>query len=731
MREEHRTPPQDGSGGDDEVGSPADETSDAPPGRWWITPAVFGAAAALLALAAFSPWSWGLSEEFGTAPWWIAVPALVAAVVLVGGFGTPRTVRWAMAAAALAACLGLFAFARSPAEELPYAPRPYQFLAADPPRPAAALAAALACLAAIGLCVLLTRRQDSCLPPPVPGGTRRRAQRLLAVVVGGALVGSLLSVGADQVAQGAQRALADEKKPVFDATSQTLPEERRGKGHEISAAEHHEPVPHLKPEKTLWRKKLPGPAELTTCLLDRPEHDGWRVDRKHQNDPLVTQSTLVAVESVAGGNAVVGYDTADGSERWRYTVRDTEITLPYLRKTYTADSRLGQVGVSDFCRVHVVVDPLTLVTLDGSSGEVKNTTQLPSPATAKKKRIRNWNFVTESDYSYGEEDEEAQWQPLVPLGHADQIYVQSSWQLVEVDHWTGKVLAVTREKEDCFHLATHERRSARTISTPLVLAQGCTPPHYTRIPELPSDQERGVHATELKYDGLSRLISHRQDTIPRLGCRQAPYITDFRNGSKGALVVGRWCDDYDGPLLTGVDDHGAWDTVVELPKDTELPLRPYASGLGDVLWLSHGSLYRLEPFRDRTDGQGSYQKLYSGDGEPLEALVYPANGHYGAIVGYPAAFYAMTASGTLLTLTYGAKKGKEDGAVAEVAGKLVKAAGACAGTRELLVDRAGVKLLALCETEEGTEVTAITGERLTEAEHTYPQGGNHKQYVSH
>ncbi|MFJ4823918.1 hypothetical protein ACIP5L_11590 [Streptomyces bacillaris] len=730
MREEHRTPPQDASSGDGEAGPPTDEASAAPPGRWWITPAVFGAAAALLVLAAFSPWSWGRSEDFGTVPWWIAVPALVAAVVLVGGLGTRRTVWWAVAVAAPAACLGLFAFARSPAEELPYAPRPYEFLAADPPRPAAALAAALACLAAIGLCVLLARRPGFRLPP-VPGGARRRVQRLLAVVVGGVLVGSLLSVGTDQVAQGAQRALADEKKPVFDATSQTLPEERRGKGHDISAAEHHEPVPHLKPEKTLWRKKLPGPVELTTCVLDRPKNNGWLVDQDHRDDPVVTQSTLVAVESVPGGNAVVGYDTADGSERWRYTVRDTEITLPRLNKTYTADSRLGQVGVSDFCRVHVVVDPLTLVTLDGSSGEVKNTTQLPSPASGKKKRVFNWHFATESYASDERGDEDAQWQPLVPLGHADQIYVQTDRQLVEVDHWTGKVLAVTNEETGCSHLATHKRRSARTISTPLVLAQHCTSPYYIQIPRLPSDEERGVHATELMYDGLSRLISHRQDTIPRLGCERPPYITDFRDSLQGVVVVGRWCDDYDGPLLAGVDDYGAWDTVVELPKDTELPLRPHASGFGDVLWLSHGSLYLLEPSRSRTNGQGSYQKLYSGDEEPLEALVYPATRRSGAGIGHPGAFYAVTASGTLLALTYGEKEGKQGGAVAKVTGRMAKAVGECAGARDLLVDRAGVKLLALCETDGGTEVTAITGERLTKAERTYPQGGNHKHRVSH
>lgn len=731
MGEEHRTPPQDESSGAEEAGSSTDGTPGDPPERWWITPAAFGAAAALLILAAFSPWSWGLSEDFGTVPWWVAIPALVAAVLLVGGLGARRTVRWAVAAAALTACLGLFAFARSPAEELPHAPVPYQFLAADPPRPAAALAAALTCLAAIGLCVLLARRQGFRLPPPAAGGTRRRAQRLLAVVVGGALVGSLLSVGTDQIAQSVQQALAD-KKPVFDATSQTLPEERRGKGHDVSAAEHHEPVPHLKPEKTLWRKKLPGPVELTTCVLDRPKDDGWRVDKGRRDDPLVTQSTLVAVESVSGGNAVVGYDAADGSERWRYTVRDTEITLPRLTKTYPADSRLGQVGVSDFCRVHAVVDPLTLVTLDGSTGEVKNTTQLPSPA-AWKDRNFNWHFVTGSHSIGGREDKEAQWQPLVPLGHADQIYVQTSRQLAEVDHWTGKVLAVTEEEKGCWHLATHERRSARTINTPLVLAQGCTSPYYIQIPGLPFDQARGVDATELAFDGLSRLISHRQGTIPRLGCdRVAPRISDFRDSSKGVVVVGRWCDDYDGPLLVGSDDYdyGVWETVVELPEDTELPLRPYASGFGDVLWLSHGSLYRLEPAR--SDGPGSYQKVYAEDGEPLEALVPPATRPDDATVHeYPGAFYAVTASGTLLTLTYGEKEGKERGAVAKVAGRMAKAAGECAGTRDLLVDRAGVKLLALCETGEGTEVTAITGERLTKAERTFPLGGRYKQHVSH
>ncbi|MFJ6613751.1 hypothetical protein ACIQPT_26125 [Streptomyces sp. NPDC091289] len=731
MREEHRTSPQDASGGDEETGSPTDGTPADPPGRWWITPAVFGAAAALLVLAAFSPWSWGLSDDFGTAPWWVAIPALVAAVLLVGGLGTRRTVRWAVAAAALAACLGLFAFARSPAEELPRAPRPYQFLAADPPRPAAALAAALACLAAIGLCVLLARRQGFRLPPAAAGGTRRRARRLLAVVVGGALAGSLLSVGTDQVAQSVQQALADTKKSVFDATSQTLPEERRGKGHDISAAEHHEPVPHLKPEKTLWRKKLPGPVELTTCVLDRPKDNGWRVDQKHRNDPLVTQSTLVAVESVSGGNAVVGYDAADGSERWRYTVRDTELTLPRLDKTYTTDSRLGQVGVSDFCRVHVVVDPLTLVTLDGSSGEVKNTTQLPSPASWKD-RAFNWAFATESYISEGGEDQDVKWQPLVPLGHADQIYVQTSRQLVEVDHWTGKVLAVTKENKGCFHLATHERRSARTIGAPLVLAQGCTSPYYTQIPERPADLGRGVDETDLAYDGLSRLISHRQDTVPRLGCDRAPRISDVRDGPKGVVVVGRWCDDYDGPLLVGKDyDDEAWGTVVELPKNTELPLRPYAPRFGDVLWLSHGSLYRLEPARGRVEGQGSYQKLYAEDGEPLEALVPPATRRDDALDEHPGAFYAMTASGTLLALTYGEKEGKNGGVVAEVTGRMAKAAGECAGTRDLLVDRAGVKLLALCETDGGTEVTAITGKRLTKAEWAYPHSQNYKQYVSH
>lgn len=60
-----------------------------------------------------------------------------------------------------------------------------------------------------------------------------------------------------------------------------------------------------------------------------------------------------------------------------------------------------------------------------------------------------------------------------------------------------------------------------------------------------------------------------------------------------------------------------------------------------------------------------------------------------------------------------------------------RVAGACDGPRDLLVDGAGVKLLALCETDEGTVVTAITGERLTEAGNTCPRAEQYERSVSH
>ncbi|MFI2673755.1 hypothetical protein ACH5AU_30075 [Streptomyces albidoflavus] len=44
--------------------------------------------------------------------------------------------------------------------------------------------------------------------------------------------------------------------------------------------------------------------------------------------------------------------------------------------------------------------------------------------------------------------------------------------------------------------------------------------------------------------------------------------------------------------------------------------------------------------------------------------------------------------------------------------EVLKAAGACAGTRDITLDRAGLKLLTWCITKSGTHVTAVAMRHL-------------------
>ncbi|MGW4374046.1 hypothetical protein ACWEJ7_10305 [Streptomyces albidoflavus] len=688
--------------------------------RWWWAPVLSGCALTLLALAAASPLAGPvLDEEFGepgAVPWWVVVWPAAGALLLLGGAGTPRSVRGAACLAFAGLPAGLLAYANG-AEEQPV-PAPFLPAPAEE-RPAAALLAAVLCLAAAGLCVLLHRVAASWLPPAAAGSRRHRVRLLLAATAWGAVGGAVLSTGTGYAALAFEAAMRVDPLTV-DATSRTVPEEQRGEGTEVTYGRHHAPALYGEPTEVAWEKELPGPAALTTCRLDEPPvgEDGEPRQQKDE-DPVTVRSTLVAVEWGNGWGAVSGHDPADGKERWRYTVRQAD--APGARGDRSRPP-LGRVGVSDFCAAHVVTGAGTLVTLDGNSGEVLNEAGLPRGVMSGRVDARRWSFVTgtyEPDVA-GPRKEQPQ---VVALGRDRHFFLKNGGLLAEIHQPTGRLLSMDAGR-NCGHLAASAgadaESSPRVRVTPSLLTQFCADPAYTEIPAPPSrDTWDGGDAGE--YDSLQRFPAPASTALPSLGCERAPSLTDFRLNRGSYTVAGLWCGSGDKDrklLVTNAGTPGA--QVVELPEETELPLRPAVRSVSlkedlHTVWLSGGILQALPRVADgkvvHEEGRTKYhavkpRTLHEG-AEPLQAA---ATFTHPRIHDLERALlvYAVTDSGTVLALEQQATgpDGALDPALTPY-GRLPDAAGPCEGTREIAVDRAGEKLLTWCTTGSGTHVTAV------------------------
>ncbi|MEU6110791.1 hypothetical protein ABZ853_20590 [Streptomyces albidoflavus] len=679
-----------------------------------------GAAPVLLLCAAATPVAHRFGERFGSVPWWVVVWPVAATVVLLAGAGARRSLNRAAWLALPGLPLGLLAYLNG-AEELP---PPGPFLPApEQARPAAALLAAVLCLVAAVLCRVLGRARELSAEPS------RSARLLSHATVWGAVAGIALTSVTGYAALEVEESRRGEPSLV-DATARTVPEGERGEGVRMTHAAYEEQTPYGRPSEVLWDKKLPSTTALTTCLLDaNPPFEGDEPTTGY-GTPVIARSTLVAVEAGKGWDAVVGYDPADGAERWRYTIRYEDDGRS--RSVY-APGWIGQVGVSGLCRVYVVADDSTLVTLHGNSGVVLNEAGLPGGGSA-----RGWKFLT-SQYrepSPGE-DYERTWQRVVPLGNTRQVFLNGGRGLMEVEQRTGRLISATRSTQCSYLTAPAETpgyvRPHEPVNSSL-LGQYCDTPQYTEVGLPPARTEWGRADSE-QYDVFHRSPVQKYEFIPSLGCDREPLVTDFRGRRDRLAVAGVWCrgigkakGEDERKLL--VSSAGSGVQVAELPEDTPLPLNPvivdsHAPTDHHTLWLADGELHGLQSVGGgevlhsapgATYRSARFRTLYSGP-EPLEAVkVFSWPGLKGD-AAIPLLAYAVTRSGTVLVLEH--ERVGENGPAAHldltVLAELPQAAARCAGTRDITVDHAGLKLLTWCTTEQGSKVTAVGLEAIPQS----------------
>lgn len=716
--------------GDD--GENAPSTGDEPKGwaaRWWWAPSLFGAAAVLLVVAAASPVLRRLlGEEFGDVPWWALVwPAAAAVLVLAAGTGARRSLLRAGGLGLAGAVFGGFAYLGGAEAQTHRDP----VHTVTEVRPAAALLAAVACLLAAVVCLLLSRRGASWLPPAGSGSRRRRVRRVSLVVAWGAVGGIVVTTATGYGARGLAESQARQRvESGVDATARSVPESERDKGVEVTLGDHTDREPYAEPTKVLWDGKLPGPAALTTCRLDEPPvgDDGQPV-RGDSEDPVTLRSTLVSVEAGRGEDAVVGYDTADGTERWRYTVRYGSYAKDALHPS--APGRLGQVGVSDFCTVHVLAGQQALVTLDGNAGAVLRETALPSGGEVIERgpSARLWRFTAaDTPFYRATEDAEPVWQQIVPLGRDQNLFLQADENLAEVDQRTGRLLSLSHEPR-CAYLSGTDHSSSvnpapRDYATPSLFSQLCGDASYTRVPA-PPDEKNADDSGDGRSDAPHRPPNLRSGQVPAFGCER-PVLTDVQRIGEDYTVAGLWCtrnkegklQELDKRLVTTAGRFGM--QVVDLPRDTPLPLRPVSrSPRGDAdhhtVWIADGKVYGIQR---TTAGAVVHEEagityraakprtVYAGP-EPLQAAKMFARS-ISMDVELPLLVYAVTDSGTVLALEQKSSgPGKRLDPELTPYAQLPDAAAPCEGTRHVTVDRAGLKLLTWCTTKEASQVTAV------------------------
>ncbi|NJP68136.1 hypothetical protein [Streptomyces spiramenti] len=700
-----RTRPEHEPGGRKRVAVALDAVGSAP---WWARTGALVAVAVLLVLTALPPWSGPLVGPGEGIPGWAAVTALAAAGLLAGGLGLRWTLHAAAAAATLTAVLASVAYLRTP--DAADAPSWLSALAYPAERPAAALTLALVAAAAAAVCLALAARPGAWLP--AEGGRRARGRRLLAVGTAAALVGGLLGAGAVAGVDRAQRAVAG--GPYYDAVSDPLDPWLRY-GYEVTLGEHQERLPHLEPTGVGWQGSLPGPAELTTCLLGQPS---LGEDGSTAHGQRIAGSTLVTVEQQDGADAVIGVDPANGMERWRYTVRHGQVAVPAEGggRGGRVAVHLGHVAVSPLCAVHVVIEPLTLVTLDGSSGKVLQETPLPGGGPG-------WTFVTDAGTEPGTDgpDEEAtsDRRPVVALPRTTHVYLRSPSALAEFTE-TGELLGYG-DLPDCAVLAAPQGDPfVRGVADAVLLSQDCPGFHvdFVAVPPAPRDPS-GSGAAHL----LRPVVPSGADHVPVLGCEAAPRISQLLPPQQLSRLslVGRWCDRFEGPIILQYRSDRRLVEATELPADTELPLRVVGYTGSRVAWISGGELHRVGPMSERifheTDWPLSVldvgrELLYAGDEAIEAALVDTAPRTVDGRRDDHELVYTVGVSGTVTALIRPDHDGpSEFTRYAELPG----AAGRCTGDRDLLLDRPGQRLLVTCESEAGTEVTVIETERPPEA----------------
>jgi hypothetical protein len=664
----------------------------------------------LLLLAAFPPWPDALIEDLGGTPWWVAAPVLGAGLLLLLGLGTRRSAAWALIPLASAAGLGVLAFFTASGS-------------GDHVRPAAPLAAALTCGTAVVLCLPLVRRRHPWLGHARSSELLRRRARLLTVfALAGAIVGGLLGAGAGLGAERIREATAEEEEPLVNATSEPLPAGAEPFTTELDVGTFAFPAPEtIEVGKVAWQQNLPGPAELSVC----PDKELAREQRDTNGIPdWPIQSTLVTVEEVADGDAVIGLDAADGSERWRYTVH-AEL-----------DIRLGQVGVSERCDVLVVVDPDVIVSLDSVTGEVQGMTRLGSfdRSVTSRREWRSasyapWRLIPATGPTAAETAEAAKdpqpegaAQRLLALGSSQSRYLWAG-ALDEVAYLSGDpgLAAVYRSDAafagysarsewlspwECDYLVDYSPKKWE----PYLLQYGCTEPTMFQLDQ-PARLPEGGSLAPLTYSAL-----------PSLGCAGEPHeeyglpaFGALWNGFSDAWIVGE-CqqsrspqDDGQAPgrqlirlPVDGASFRQQAESGIALPAGAEI-LFPHEEALWDsqeVLSLEDGELRPLFYFTE-DDPEGEGVRYAAPDGEALVAVAF-----LGTNSDHIDRALAVTEPGTVVTFEY--ERSREGDSTVTHTGLTALARGACDGTRDLLVDPVNESVLLLCRTDEGTEVTALT-----------------------
>lgn len=703
-------PKDGGDGGEGQRGSGTSAGSAGPLGGRPLAAAVYAAALTLLVLGALQPWPGEKPALFGTVPLVLAVPALAAAALLLAGLGDRRTLRGAAVLAALTAAGGLLHYLSSSGEDgfSPFHDYVSGFEAhlyrTALPGPVAGAVAALAAAVAAVACLLLALRRPGPSSPQArdtaEAGRRGSGQRMLAASLAGVLAAGLLVTGAGYGAHTLQRHWIGDPSPV-DAVADSVPPEERGDGQEMDRrtfenARHTD----LEPTGVAWTAELSGPAALTSCTVAGEMPRGER----DFDDPLTVRSTLVSVLTGGEADAVVGHGTADGSELWRYTVR-------HGGSGGDAEGRLGPVGVSELCTVHLVVGDHSLITLDGASGEVLRQVALPGG----RRPDPEWNFVREAA-AWTTGDSPA---PLVALPRTSHLFLESSSDLVEVEQATGEIVSLTSRDDisGCRMLLTaneHEPQGRPRLPLESTILATCPDQYYTEVQTPPSGP------------GLHRGPARQLGRVPVLGCAAPQSVAEFRRARSGLVITGQiWCsaDEKDHPLdgkVLAAEIGSDRPQVLPLPDDTEFPLDPIPmrETHSTLVWLADGVLYDLDvpDHLDVGGGPGSEyipaerRELYAG--EPLDAVL--PQERYAGEVAHSVHAYAVTRDGTVLALLQ-----DPEAALAADRGALIPldeyaalpdAAGTCDGTRTLTLDRAGPRLLTWCETADGTSVTAVATE---------------------
>ncbi|MBW1596302.1 hypothetical protein [Streptomyces sp. JJ38] len=692
----------------------SDAAGDAPrPAGWW-SPAALGCALALLLVAAFPPWPDSLVEDVGGTPWWVAAPALGAGLLLTLGVGTRRSAAWALLPLASASGLGTLAFFTASGS-------------GDDARPAAPLAAALACGLAMVFCLPLVRRRRPWLGHArAPEPLRRRARALTVFALVGALVGGLLGAAAGLGAGGIREATAEEEEPPFSATSEPLSADVERFTAKLDVGSYAFPAPDaIEVGKVAWQESLPGPAELSVCPDRELARELARKEKAAGEIPdWPVQSTLVTVQEVPGGDAVIGLDAADGSERWRYTVHAE------------GDLRLGQVGVSERCDVLVVVDPDVVVSLDSVTGEVQGMTTLPTGDRHVPRRewrstsYMPWRLIpatgpTASDVAEAPRRLPGREAPrLLSLGSSHSRVLWAG-ALNEVAYLSGQTGLAAVYRSDA-GLAGRSARSPRLLPSecdylvdysprqrwPYLLQYGCTEPRVFQL-EQPSQLPEG---------GSPLPLVHR--AVPSLGCEGAPHeeyelpIFSALWNENDAWLVGECRKDTGRPegeenkrapgrqliklVVNGSGTGQPADPGIALPAGAEV-LFPHNALWGpDVLYLEDGEL-RAMFGRSKSDPDGERLRYAAPDGEALADVAFLRTG------ARTERAIGVTAPGTVVTFEYEQSATREYTYTHTVThtGRTDLARGACDGTRDLLVDPVHESVLLLCRTDTGTEVTAL------------------------